>query len=237
MTLLQQGAMTPQLAEAAAQAGAAPAGAAPAGAAPAGAAPAGPPGAAPAGAAPAGPPGAAPAGPPGAAPAGPPGAAPGGAAASMPDAAIAPYMQQGTPEEQQEYERAMRALAKVLYSNDTTANAIVDQITPNDLVSSTAKVGMLFIKELDRKINMDESVVASVTQETVERVAELAEARHGVEYKASDMEKILGATWEGVQTMFGNEDTEGYAQTVRSMAPEHLQALQTQHDSILAQGK
>ena len=37
-----------------------------------------------------------------------------------------------------------------------------------------AKVGGkgLFIKELDRKINMDESVIAEVTRETVERIAE-----------------------------------------------------------------
>jgi len=128
----------------------------------------------------------------------------------------------------------MRALAKVLYANDKTAASIVDQVDPSDPVSSIVKVSSLFIKELDRKINMHESVVASVTEETVTRVAELAEARHSIEITPSDMEKIIGATWEGVQMMFGS-DPASFTQTVQSMDPTVLSNLQQQHESILAQ--
>lgn len=232
------GAVTPDLAAAAAQAGAPPVGAeAGAGAPPPAAAapvPQGQPAPAPAGGAPS------PAGgmtaPPGAPP---PGAEPrpeqGGGASAGPAGAIEPYLEDATPEEQKEYERAIRAMAKVLYGNDKTANSIVDQITPNDLVGSTAKVSMLFIKELDRKINMDQMVVAEVTRESVERIAELAEARHQVEYKAQDMEQVLGATWEGVQSMFGNEGGgESFQQTVNQMAPQDLEALQQQNTQILS---
>jgi hypothetical protein len=217
------GSVTPQLAEAAAAAGAPPPAAdqPEAGAPPAGAPPQPGAGAPPAGAPPQ----------PGA------GAPPGGASPAAGNTAevMAKYMQQGDPREQEEYERAMRALVKVLYSNDDTANAIVDQVSPDDLVGSTSKVSMLFLKELDRKINMDEAVIASITQEIVERVAELAEARHQVQFAPTDMEKIMGATWEGVQTMYGNEDTEGFANTVRSMDPNDMSALKQQHDAILAQ--
>lgn len=128
----------------------------------------------------------------------------------------------------------MRALAKVLYSNDGTANAIVDQIKAESYVSDTSKVVMMFIKELDRKINMDEAVIASVTQEAVERISELAEARHQIQYKPTEMEQIMGASWEGVQSMFGNEDVQGYTQTVRGMRDEDLSALQQQNQAILA---
>lgn len=181
------------------------------------------------------------------APAGPPpgaGAPPAAADPRMqqgdratPDGAIEPYLQQADGREQQEYAKAIRAMAKVLYANDNTANAIVDQIRPDNLVSDTAKVAMMFIKELDRKINMDEAVVAEVTRESVERISELAEARHQVQYKQTDLEKILGATWEGVQSMFGNEDTQGYLQTVQGMASQDLQTLQQHQKSILAQAK
>ena len=235
------GAVTPDLAAAAAQAGAPPVGAeAGAGAPPPQAAAATPspqPGSAPAGGAPS------PAGPGTAPPGAPPaGAAPrpeqgAGSQRATPDSAVEPYLQQGDPREQQEYERAMRAMAKVLYGNDNTANAIVDQIQPNDIVGTTSKVGMLFIKELDRKINMDEAVVAEITRESVERIAELAEARHQVEYKPSDMEKIVGATWEGVQSMFGNEDVQGFTQTVQGMAPQDLQTLKEQQEAILSQAR
>lgn len=226
--------MAPALADAAAAAGAPPVGAE----AGAGAPPSQP--AAPAqGAAPSPEAGAPPAPPPGAG--APPAAADPraqqGAKGGQQASPVDPYLQQADPQEQQEYQRAMRGMAKVLYGNDKTANAIVDQIKPNSLVSDTAKVSMLFIKELDRKINMDENVIAEVTRESVERIAELAEARHGIEYQPTDMEKILGATWEGVQSMFGNEDVQGYTQTVQSMAPQDLQALKQQQEAILSQGQ
>jgi hypothetical protein len=129
----------------------------------------------------------------------------------------------------------MRAVARILYSNDSSAQGIVDQINPDDKVSTTSKVGMLFIKELDRKINMDENVIAEVTRESVGRIAELAEARHGVKYERTDMEKIIGATWEGVQMMYGSDErvSQEFTQTVRSMPPETLQALEKQNSQIL----
>lgn len=235
--------MAPALADAAAAAGAPPPGAA-AGGSPVGAeagagAPPPQPAAPAQGAAPSPEAGAPPVPPPGAG--APPAAADPraqqGARGGQQGSPVDPYLQQADPRQQQEYERAMRGMAKVLYGTDNTANAIVDQIKPNSLVSDTAKVSMLFVKELDRAINMDESVIAEVTRESVERIAELAEARHGIEYQPTDMEKILGATWEGVQSMFGNEDVEGYIQTVQGMNPQDLQALKQQQESILAKGQ
>lgn len=224
--------VTPGLAQAAAQAGAPPVGAeAGAGAPP----PAPAPGAQAAAAAPS----PEPAAPPPGAGAPPPGAEPrpqqGARAAppGSPQGALQPYMQNADEREQQEYGRAMRAVAKILYVNDQTSNAIVDQIRPDNLVSDTSKVSMVFIKELDRNINMDEAVVASVTQEAVTRIAELAEARHSVEYSAADMEQIVGATWEGVQSMFGNTDVQGYTQTVQGIAPQDMDALKKHQDQLL----
>lgn len=231
--------LAPQAAAAATQAGAPPVGAeagagAPppmpaAGAPPAGAAP--PPAGAGAGAPP--PAGVAPTAP-GAPPPGADPRAEAGAEGAGPPSPVDKYLEDADPREQQEYERAMRALAKVLYGNDASANSIVDQINPKNYVSDTAKVSMMFIKELDRAINMDESVIASVTQEAVERIAELAEARHQIEYKRTDLEQILGATWEGVQSMFGNEDTQGFTDRVGAIQPEDMEALKAQNESILA---
>lgn len=232
----------PQAADAAAQAGAPPigaeagAGAPPpmpgAGAPPAGAAP--PPAGAGAGAPP--PAGVAPA-PPGAPPPGADPRAEAGAEGAGPPSPVDKYLEEADPREQQEYERAMRALAKVLYGNDASANSIVDQINPSNYVSDTAKVTMMLVKELDRAINMDETVIASITQEAVERISELSEARHKIEYKRTDLEQILGATWEGVQSMFGNEDTQGYTDRVGSIEPQDMATLKQQNESILASAK
>jgi lipopolysaccharide biosynthesis regulator YciM len=140
--------------------------------------------------------------------------------------------EKATPEEQKEYERAMQALAQVLYNNPEVANAIVDQIDPNDKVSSTAKVSMLLIKQIDEKIQLDVNVVAEVTKETVGRIEELAEARHGIEYGGREHQVILGSTWEGIQKMFGMEKEEAEA-LMAGVGGEGLADLKQQYDGFL----
>jgi len=111
--------------------------------------------------------------------------------------------EQANRREQKEYERAMRALMNVLYENDSTSNAIMQQINPEDPISSTVKAGVLLINELDKKVDMDENIIAPVTMEVVTRLMELAENRHGIEFQENEGQAIMGATWEGVMTSFG----------------------------------
>jgi hypothetical protein len=122
-------------------------------------------------------------------------------------------------------------------AEDKTANAIVDQVDPNDKIGSTAKVNILFMRELDKKVDLAESVVAAVTQEVTERVVELAEARHGIEYAPDEVEKILGATWEGVTALFGSdggpEGAQSFQQFAQGMDSDALAQLKQQHEARL----
>ncbi len=140
--------------------------------------------------------------------------------------------ERASPEEQKEYERAMQALSKILYSSDEIANSIVDQIQPEDKVGSTAKVSMLLISQLDQKINMDESVVAAISTETVERITELAEARHNITYGERELQVIMGSVWEGVQGMFGMEQQDAEA-LMSGVGEENLAQLQGQYEGFL----
>lgn len=152
-------------------------------------------------------------------------------AKAVPGTPVGPE-EDASPEEQQEYQRAMQALSQILYANDKTANAIVDQIDPQDKIGSTSKVNMLLIQQLDQKINMDESIVAQMTQEVTERVMELAEARHDIKYSEREAQVILGATWEGVAQMFGAnaESVQGLAE---ELGPDNLANLKQQHEGFL----
>jgi hypothetical protein len=140
--------------------------------------------------------------------------------------------ERASPEEQKEYERAMQALSKLLYSSDEIANSIVDQVDPNDKVSSTSKVSMLVISQLDQKINMDESVVASVSQETVERISELAEARHQIQYGERELQVIMGSVWEGVQGIFGMEQQDAEV-LMAGVGGDGLADLKGQYEGFL----
>lgn len=140
--------------------------------------------------------------------------------------------EQATPEEQKEYERAMNALVKVLYSNDKTADAVVDQVQIEDRVGSTSKALILLIQQLDEKIDMDESVVAQITQEATARLMELVETRHGIQYGDRETQVIMGAVWEGVQEMFGVDEA-GIQGLVSGMSEQGLAQLKQQHEGFL----
>ena len=140
--------------------------------------------------------------------------------------------ERASPEEQKEYERAMQALSKILYGNDETANAIVDQVDPNDKISSTVKVSVLLMNQLDQKIQMDEAVVAEVSVEAVERISELAEARHNIQYGDRELQVIMGSVWEGVQEMFGMEPQDAEA-LMAGIGGDNLAQLKGQYEGFL----
>jgi hypothetical protein len=138
---------------------------------------------------------------------------------------------EATPGQQAEYERAMKALAQVLYQNDKMASAMVDQIVPDDKISSTTKASLMLIQQMDEKLQMDESVVAQFSVEVVERLTELAEARHNMEYGDRELQVIMGAVWEGVQAMFGMEQQDAEA-LIAGIGGEGIADLKQQHEAF-----
>jgi hypothetical protein len=140
--------------------------------------------------------------------------------------------ERATAEEQKEYERAMQGLSKVIYHNDEVANAIVDQIRPEDKVTTTTKATVLLIQQLDEKIQMDESVVSEVTKEATERLMELAEARHGIQYGDREAQVILGSVWEGVQGLFGMEKQDAEA-LMAGIGGDNLANLKQQYEGFI----
>lgn len=140
-------------------------------------------------------------------------------------------LEQATPEEQAAYARAMKFMSKILYS-DKGANGIVGQISPNDKVSSTMKAGVMLVEQLDKKLQMDEAIIPEITQEAITRIMELAEARYNMEYGGREAQVIVGATWEGVQALFGTNPEDGQA-LLEEYTPEELQKLKQQHEGFV----
>jgi hypothetical protein len=177
------------------------------------------------------------------APAGPPQGAPapaqGGVRQVDPGAPAVPGQlpanlseEKANPEEQKEYERVMQGLSKAIYHNDNVANAIVDQIQPADKVGSTAKATLLLIQQLDQKMQMQEVVVPEITKEATERLIELAEARHGIQYGEREVQVILGSVWEGVQGMFGMEQQDAEA-LMAGVGGDGLADLKQQYEGFI----
>jgi hypothetical protein len=140
-----------------------------------------------------------------------------------------------TPREQAEYERAIKAMERILYAEDRLADSIMQQIDPNDKVGSTTKATALLIQQLDEKIDMDEAIISQVTMDAVDTVTELVEARYGINFSEQEVQATLGATWESVMAMFG-VDEDDYNALQATLQEGDMAKLRTSYDGFLNQG-
>lgn len=144
--------------------------------------------------------------------------------------------EEATQREQQEYERVVKAMEKILYEEDNLVDAVMQQLNPEDKISSTTKATTLFIQQVDERLDMDEIVIPQITQDAVEMITELAEQRFGQEFSEQEMQATLGATWEGVMAMFGVDQQE-HQQLLQGLSAESIPALQKSQDGFIAQGQ
>ena len=142
--------------------------------------------------------------------------------------------QEASPEEQQEYEKALSALHTVLYSNEGTSQAIVDMLQPQDKVGSVAKAGILVVQQLDEKIDLDESVFAEITMDIADRLIEMGERAKGMEFSEKESQAVMGATWEGVMELYGIDES-AYEELTQGMSPEELKGYEQEYKGYLGE--
>jgi hypothetical protein len=140
--------------------------------------------------------------------------------------------EEASPEEQQEYERALGAVNRVMYGDPNTSRSIADQLRPEDKIGSTVKASILLIKQLDEKIDMDEVVIPQITQEVADRMIDMGEQVKGMEFSEQDAQAVLGATWEGVMEVFGI-DPETYEEFTQGMSEQDIQGYSQQYKQFL----
>ena len=137
-----------------------------------------------------------------------------------------------TPREQAELDRAVAALERILYESDNAGNSLMQQVSPEDKVGTAAKASILTVNLIDEQIDLDEIIVAQFTQEVVDRITELAEARYNMEYTERDLQATLGATWEGVMEMFGVDEAD-YQQFAGTFSEDQVSSLEKTHKEFL----
>lgn len=145
--------------------------------------------------------------------------------------------QQATPEEQQAYEEAMDALHQVLYEDEQRSQGIAAMLQPEDKVGSVVKTTAMLMKQLDEGIDLDESVIAEVTVEMADRLMEMAETAHNIEYSEKETQAVAGAAWESVMALFGGDepDPQQLEEMTQGMTEEDLKNAETQYKGFLGE--
>lgn len=144
------------------------------------------------------------------------------------------FEQDATPEEQAEHDRAIQALSIVLYKDERTSNAVVQQLSPKDKIGSVAKAAMMTVSQLDEQFDFDEVVIPELTLETVDRIVELYETVHGDEFSEKEAQAAVGAAWEGVMNAYGIEEAD-YAELTAGMSDEEFGQHEANYKQFLGE--
>lgn len=164
------------------------------------------------------------------APAHPPGEGP----ALQPGQGLGPGEIEATPPQQQSYEKGMKALEKILYSNRATREPLIQMVQPDDKIGTTARSVITLITQVDKLVNLDESAVFAITEEATQRLIELAEATGAVEFNEQEYQKTLMASWEGIMEFMGGNQAiqDSYDVLAKDFTPEQISQGQQMYEDL-----
>lgn len=141
---------------------------------------------------------------------------------------------EATPEEQAEYEQAMKAVQVVLYDNDRTSEAIADMLQPEDKIGSVVQATLLTLNQIDSQLDMDEAVIPQVMSELADRIMDMGEQAKGMEFSEQEAQAVLGSVWEGVMEMYG-VDEEEYNNFTSNMSTDEVASQEQTYKQFLGE--
>lgn len=141
---------------------------------------------------------------------------------------------EASPEEQASYGKAMQAAQRVLYENDKTSDAISGMIQPDDKINSTVQASLMTISEIDKKMDLDEGVIAQVSMDVTDMIIDLGEEGRGIPYSEEESKAVWGSVWEGVMNLYG-VDEEEYASYTEGMSDQDVAAQEQQYKQDLGE--
>lgn len=139
-----------------------------------------------------------------------------------------------SPEEQQSYEQAMSALQQVVYENDTTADAIAEMVQESNKIDSTVQAVLVTLSELDKKLDMDEGIIAQIAMELTDMVMDVATEGKGIQYTEQEAQAVWGSVWEGVMEMYG-VDEEEYTSFTEGMSDDDIAGQEQTYKGFLGE--
>lgn len=136
--------------------------------------------------------------------------------------------------EQQSYEEGMAEVQNILYKNQPSSDRIIKMIDPQNKVETTAKTTILLVQNMDKKLNFEEGIIYSITEEVAGRVIDLAEATGRVQFSQQEAQKALMASFEGIMEMFGGEQSiqESYNALAQGYSKEQIAQGQQMYEGL-----
>lgn len=129
-----------------------------------------------------------------------------------------------SPEEQAAYEQAMQLMGKILYESDKTHEGVMQLLKAEPGIAGVVKATTMLVAEIDKKINLPETVIMELPGDIVDRLIDLGQ-QAGL-FQMSDKEMLEAAQMAVFETMrmygMDQSDLQQMAQSVSEKDAETL---------------
>lgn len=134
-------------------------------------------------------------------------------------------MEAATPEEQQAYDSAIQAITDIAFGNDQSHQQVLqfiaDEMETTGPTGALVKCTAMLITEVDKQLNLPESVPINLADDVFVMLQELAEAANLFTLEDKEMKQGVGAAQQMLMEAYGG-DLEGFEQTVGSLGENVL---------------
>lgn len=118
-----------------------------------------------------------------------------------------------------EVQRGMDGIKTALYKDRKVSDSFLAMIKPDKKVDSMVRASILLVTELDKKLDLDEEVLAAMTLMAAGELMELAEAGLDMTFSEQEQKQIVGAAFEGILQVY-DADPQAAADFVGEVGPE-----------------
>lgn len=118
----------------------------------------------------------------------------------------------------QEFRRGLDAIKTALYKDEATSRAFEDMIKPDKAVDSLSRATISLVTEIDKKIDIDEEILAPLTAAAALELIELAQAK-GVNLDETQQKQVVSTAFEGI-VMAYEVDPQSAADFIGEVGPE-----------------
>lgn len=118
-----------------------------------------------------------------------------------------------------EAQRGLDGIKTALYKDRNVSDQFLSMIKPDKKEDSVTRAAILLVTELDKKMDLDETVLAPMTAMAAGELMELSEAGHGIVFSEDEQRRVVMAAFEGILQAY-QVDPQEAANFVAAVGPE-----------------
>ena len=152
----------------------------------------------------------------------------------------APGGTQASPEEQKNYETAVKTMGQIIYgTKKKTSNTIADSIVEQNKTGSLIQTGLMLLDKVDTIVNLNPVVIPELIGDAVQMLTDVAEQKNGIQFSQDEADGAAMGIFEAIMSMVGGDQSmeQDFSGLTENISPEELQQMTQTYQQKLQAAK